>query len=97
MPPGSISAPDAVTGKPIPLTTTDKGNFMSAFSRSMAMAAAITAIMQSNNLTYLERQQKIAALPGYYSRGKGGRKRPRTFSGVARARREARKLRNKAA
>jgi hypothetical protein len=68
---------------------------MSAFHRSVAMFAAISAIMAQNTDQY-SKQQQIAALGQYTSRGKGGRKQPRTFSGVARARRESQKIRNKA-
>lgn len=70
---------------------------MKHFSRSIALFAAITAIMNQGGVTYAEKQQQIGALTPYHSRGKGGRKSPRTFSGVARARRAAVKARNKAA
>lgn len=69
---------------------------MKHFSRSIAMFAAISAIMQKDANDFTKNQQ-ITALGKYESRGKGGRKSPRTVSGVARARREAKKQRNKAA
>lgn len=65
------------------------------FARSLALAGAISAIIANHNLTFIQQQQAIQALPIYVSRGKGGRKSPRTFPGVARARRQAKKLRNK--
>ena len=67
---------------------------MKHFSRSIALFAAISAIMQNATLSHAARQAEVGALPEYRSRGKGGRKTPRTFSGVARARRQAKKLRN---
>jgi hypothetical protein len=70
---------------------------MRAFSRSIAMFAAIQAILSQGGVTYAEKERQIGVLPGYQSRGKGGRKHARTFSGVARARRAAVKARNKAA
>jgi len=66
---------------------------MSAFHRSVAMFAAISAIMAQNTDHY-SKQQQITDLGQYTSRGKGGRKQPRTFSGVARARRAAKKAAN---
>lgn len=64
---------------------------MSRLTMQLAMSMA-AAIMSGSMADY----QKISELNGinYYGRGKGGRKSPRTFSGVARARREAKKLRN---
>jgi hypothetical protein len=70
---------------------------MRGFGRSIAMFAAISAIMNQGGITYTEKQAQIRALTPYQSRGKGGRKQPRTFSGVARSRRAAVKARNKAA
>jgi hypothetical protein len=70
---------------------------MKHFHRSMALAVALSAILRDAGLSHIERQQKLNSVPDYYSRGKGGRKTPRTFSGVARARRAAQKARNKAA
>lgn len=70
---------------------------MKHFSRSIAMFAAISAIMSNETLSHATRQARVAAMPSYQSRGKGGGKTPRTFSGVARARRAAKKIRNKAA
>lgn len=70
---------------------------MRHFQRSLALFAAINAIMLQGGVTYTEKQSQIGALSPYYSRGKGGRKHPRTFSGVARARRMAQKARNRAA
>ena len=67
---------------------------MKHFSRSIALFAAISVIMSNQNLSFAGRQAQVAALPEYTSRGKGGSKKPRTFSGVARARRQAKKLRN---
>lgn len=55
---------------------------------AMAMAAAIIASAHSD----YKKMQELSQI-NYYSRGHGG-KRPRTFSGVARARRQAKKLRN---
>jgi len=67
---------------------------MEHFARSIALFAAISAIMSNESRSFSARQSEVAALPEYTSRGKGGRKTPRTFSGVARARRQAKKLRN---
>lgn len=56
---------------------------------AVAMAASIMASSMADH-------QKIGELNkiNYYGRGKGGRKNPRTFSGVARARRAAKKAAN---
>ncbi len=70
---------------------------MRHFQRSLAMMAAISAIMNQGGVVHAEKQRQVSALTPYYSRGKGGRKTPRTFSGVARSRRMAQKARNKAA
>lgn len=67
---------------------------MKHFARSIALFAAISSIMNNNAVSYSQRQSQVAALPEYTSRGKGGKKTPLTFSGVARARRQAKKLRN---
>ena len=69
------------------------GNSFNRITAS-AMMSAISAIMTSNMANF-EQQKAIRNLGPYVSRGKGGRKTPRTFSGVARARREAKRLRNK--
>jgi len=61
------------------------------------MFAAISAIMSDASMSFADRQGRVAAMPSYQSRGKGRGKTPRTFSGVARARRAANKARNKAA
>jgi len=68
---------------------------MKHFSRSIALFAAIAQIMSYEGISHAEKQRRVCQLPTYQSRGKGG-KTPRTFSGVARARRQAKKLRNKA-
>jgi len=68
---------------------------MKAFSRSIAIFAAMSAIMHNDSISHSERQLKaLETSLGYYSRGKGGRKSPRTATGVARAKRTARKLHN---
>lgn len=68
---------------------------MARFNRltAMAMFSAVAAIMRSDMAHHIK-QQQVQKLGPYVSRGKGGRKQPRTFSGVARARREAKKARN---
>lgn len=70
---------------------------MKHFGRSILIASMIAAVMRNSNLTFADQQRKLSEIPDYYSRGKGGRKQPRTFSGVARARRAAKKARNRAA
>jgi hypothetical protein len=66
---------------------------MRHFHRSATLIAAISAIINDAYTVHAAKQHKIAALPEYYSRGKGGRKFARRPSGVPRARREARRLR----
>lgn len=68
---------------------------MRGFIRAAAMLAAFAAIQNSTQLAPQEKRNQISDIGPYQSRGKGG-KSPRTFSGVARARRAAQKARNKA-
>ncbi len=73
---------------------------MKAFSRSMAIFAAMSAMIkaQSKAVTLDEAAKYQRAIDAkgaeYYSRGKGGRKSPRTATGVARAKRAAKKAHN---
>lgn len=59
---------------------------------SMNTAMSIAASILNSSLDSYAQQQQLSQI-NYYSRGKGGRKSPRTFSGIARARREAKRLR----
>lgn len=63
---------------------------------TMAVAMTMAAQIMASAGTEYQKMQELSGI-NYYSRGKGGNKRPRTFSGVARARRAAQKARNKAA
>lgn len=60
---------------------------------TLLQAVAMISMITASSLNDYTKQHQISQVD-YYSRGKGGRKHPRTFSGVARARREAKKLRN---
>jgi len=65
-----------------------------AFARARAMMAAISALF-SQGLRGFELQQGMKDLGPYRSRGKGGKTGSRP-SGIARQRRQAVKLRNRA-
>lgn len=61
---------------------------------TMQIAVAMAASIMASSMADYQKINELNQI-NYYGRGKGGRKSPRTFSGVARARREAKNLRNK--
>lgn len=60
---------------------------------TMPIAVAMAASIMASSLSDYQKMSEMNKI-NYYGRGKGGRKNPRTFSGVARARRAAKKAAN---